>query len=157
MANSVENTQKKSLQRTAKIPKIMGVANKKTLLQCHAPMCILRCCILRRCRFFRYNLRVCLQLSWIFWNSFHIAQVFVCLHFVNRSECYVRPNLYILWWSKVIYLWVLTTFWVRLDRWYKSVRRPWTTFAKNNFSLFEFKSIKSFQKKCTWWNKSQRC
>ena len=86
------------LSCTAKIPKIMGVANKKTLLQCHAPVCILDCCILNRCRFFRYNLHVCLQLSWIFWNSFHIAQVFVCLHFVNRSECYVRPNLYILWW-----------------------------------------------------------
>ena len=38
MANSVENTQKKSLQRTAKIPKIMGVANKKPF--CNAtPLC----------------------------------------------------------------------------------------------------------------------
>ena len=36
MANSVENTQKKSLQRTAKIPKIMGVANKKPLCAFYA-------------------------------------------------------------------------------------------------------------------------
>ena len=146
MANSVENTQgpeilKRNLCKgLLKYQRSWAWLIKKTLLQCHAPMCIWRCCILRRCRFFRYNLRVCLQLSWIFWNSFHIAQVFVCLHFVNRSECYVRPNFYILWWSNVINFWVLTTFWVRLDQWYKSVRRPWTTFAKANYLYLNLKA-----------------
>ena len=48
---------------------------------------------------------------------------------------------------KVIYKGVLTTVWVRLDLWYKSVRRPCTTVSVIIFLYFNSKANKRLAKK----------
>ena len=135
------------LSCTAKIPKIKGVANKN--LFCNAtPLCAFYAAVF-----------------WVDADFLDITYSFVCSCLEYFEIAFTLPkSLYacILWIEvsvmfgpiftffdgcEVNYWWILTTFWVQLDRWCKSVRKPWTTFAKTrNFSLFEFKDIKSLQK-----------